>query len=524
MPALHLLATPGAADPGRAHPVRQGGLLQSAAALLLVFASLTLSGCGKESSHAVVIASVGDVASLDPHLLDVNHPTGSVIWSVFDSLVRRGPDGADLPRLATAWERRDDLTWRFHLRPAVKFQDGSSFSAEDVKFSFDRMNTAPFNTLQQLWQQTTLKEVRVIDPLTIDLITARPSVTMLYWLEEAFIAPHKAYSSHDAAWLNTHPVGSGPYKLVEWVPGDHVTLTANMDYYAGPPAVRDVVFKVVPDLNARLNGLATGDIDLALELTPDTIDRAEGPHSRKLQTLGLRKVHFGIAQHGRQPALQDPRVRQALNYAIDVPTMVRTLMRGTTRSLVSVVNAPNADPALIPYTYQPDRARRLLAEAGYPHGFDLDIDFTPMWGQDKDVSETVAGYLEKIGIHTHLHQDEWSDFRRKLSDQAFDGLFFAGWAALINPPVELVIFTCHQEDNASGYCDPAYDDMVHRASTEYDPARRQALLVEAQKAVWDRAYWVFLWQAPLLAGISNRIDYTLRPDDYVEIYLAKPRS
>jgi peptide/nickel transport system substrate-binding protein len=493
-------------------------------ALTLLSAAVVQTGCGSHGDKPIVIASVGDVSSLDPHLLDVNHPTGSVIWSLFDSLVRRGPDGTDLPRLAVSWERLDELTWRFHLRPGVKFQDGSPFTAADVKFSFERMNQAPFSALQQLWAQTTLQQVRIVDDHTVDLRTQKPSVTMLYWLEEAFIAPQAFYSAHDAGYLNSHPMGSGPYKLVEWTPGDHITLTASPEYFNGAPPLKEVIFKVVPDLSARLNELETGDVDLALELTPDTIAQANTAHSRGVETLGLRKLHFGISQHSSVAALRDPRVRRALNYAIDAPTMIKSLMHGSTVPLASVVNPPNADPTLSPYGYHPERARQLLSEAGYANGFDLDIDFTPMWGQDKDVSETVAGYLNAVGIRTRLHADEWNDFRRKLSDQAFNGLFYAGWAALINPPVELVIFTCHQEDNASGYCDPGYDELVHSASTEFDAVKRKALIDAAQKVVWDDAYWIFLWRAPLYAGMSNRIDYTLRPDDYVEIYLAKPRS
>jgi peptide/nickel transport system substrate-binding protein len=492
-------------------------------ALLVLAAALLQSGCGSRGERPIVIASVSDVSSLDPHLLDVNHPTGSVIWSLFDSLVRRGPDGADLPRLAQSWERRDDLTWRFHLRHDVRFQDGSPLTAADVKYSFDRMNQAPFNALQQLWAQTTLEEVRIVDDYTVELLTGKPSVTMLYWLEEAFVAPKAYYSAHDQAYLNAHPMGSGPYALKEWVPGDHVALTANAAYFNGAPAIKDVVFKVVPDLSARLNGLATGDIDLALELTPDTIAQANGPHSRGTEVLGLRKLHFGISQNSSLAALKDARVRQALNYAIDVPTMIRTLMHGSTTPLSSVVNPPNSDSTLTPYGYHPDRARELLAAAGYPNGFDLDMDFTPFWGQDKDVSETVAGYLQAVGIRPHLHADEWNDFRRKLSDASFSGLFYAGWAALINPAVELVIFTCHQEDNASGYCDPKYDELVHAASTEFDAAKRKALTDAAQSIVWDQAFWLFLWRAPLYAGLSDRLDYELRPDDYVEIYLARPR-
>jgi peptide/nickel transport system substrate-binding protein len=493
-------------------------------AILAGVSVLLLAGCGQKAAQPIVVASVSDVSSLDPHLLDVNHPTGSVIWSLFDSLVRRGPDGADLPRLASSWERIDDLTWRFHLRADVKFQDGSPLTANDVKFSFDRMNVSPFNTEQQLWQQTTLKQVTVIDPHTVELKTDKPATTMLYWLEEAFIAPQAYYSTHDETWLNTHPMGSGPYKLVEWVPGDHVTLTANPTYFGGAPALHDVEFKVVPDLNARLNGLATGDIDLALNLTPDTIAQANTAHSRATTVLGLRKLHFGIAQHSSQAALRDPRVRRALNYAVDVPTMIRTLLHGATVPLTSVVNPPNNNPALKPYGYHPDLARQLLAQAGYAQGFDLDVDFTPMWGQDKDIAETVAGYLNAVGIRTHLHADEWSDFKNHLAHQSFNGIFYAGWAALINPAVELVIFTCNQEDNASGYCDPKFDDLVHAANTNFDPVTRKAQIEAAEAMVWNDAYWIFLWRDPEYAGISNRIAYTLRGDDYVEMYTATPRQ
>src|SRR5271163_3692130 len=130
-----------------------------ALALVLVGAAALQVACGSKASNTYVIASVSDVSSLDPHLLDSNHPTGSVIWSIFDTLVRRGPDDADLPRLETSCERINELNWRFHLRPGVKFQDRSPFPPADVKFSFDRMNKPPFSTVQQLWAQTPLKEV-----------------------------------------------------------------------------------------------------------------------------------------------------------------------------------------------------------------------------------------------------------------------------------------------------------------------------------------------------------------------------
>ena len=192
---------------------------------------------------------------------------------------------------------------------------------------------------------------------------------MLYWLEEAFVAPKAYYSKHDRAYLNTHPIGSGPYRLVEWIQGDHVTLTANPGYFGGAPALKDVVFKVVPDLSARLNGLATGDIDLALELTPDTLAQANTASSRGVETLGLRKLHFGIAQHSSVAALRDPRVRRALNYAIDVPTMIKSFMHGSTVPLASVVNPPNANPEPDPLRISPGPGQTVVGRGRLSQGF-----------------------------------------------------------------------------------------------------------------------------------------------------------
>ena len=157
----------------------------------------------------MVIASSEDVISLDPHMLDSNNPTGSAIWSMFDSLVRRDKDGQPQPRLATSWERADDVTWRFHLREGVTFTNGEPFNAEAVKVNFARMDTAPFNSVQQLHDQTGLTEVRVVDDYTIELVTEKPTVNMLYWLEEAFIAAPK-YITDTAPDVVARPSGRTP--------------------------------------------------------------------------------------------------------------------------------------------------------------------------------------------------------------------------------------------------------------------------------------------------------------------------
>lgn len=491
---------------------------------LLVLATVALASSALTPSWArdakpVVIASSEDVISLDPHMLDSNNPTGSVIWSVFDSLVRRDLDGSPQPRLATSWERVDDVTWRFKLREGVKFTNGEPFNAEAVKINFARMDTAPFNSVQQLHDQTGLKEVRVVDDYTIELVTAAPTVNMLYWLEEAFIAAPKYITETSPDEVARAPIGSGPYKLGEWRRGDALTLTRNDDYWGEKPAVKDVVFRNIPEVSSRLNELRAGTVDLVVGITPDSADQANSDVSDLVKIEGLRKMHMGISIKGEQPALADVKVRQALNHAVDVPTIIASLLGGSTSPLLSVVNPPNNNPALKPFAYDPEKAKALLAEAGYADGFPLTLQWSTRFDGGKEVSEVVGSYLEQVGITPTYEAVELGQFREGLSKASLKGIYFQGWAALINPSVELVILTCGHVDNSSGYCNPKYDELVLKAAQTLDDAERQKLEFQAQEIIWNDAPWLYLWRLPSFFGLSKELSYEFRADNYLEPYL-----
>ena len=490
--------------------------------LMLAAVSLTLpalSPAWAQDAKPVVIASSEDVISLDPHMLDSNNPTGSAIWSIFDSLVRRDLDGSPKPRLATSWERVDDLTWRFHLREGVKFTNGEPFNAEAVKVNFARMNTAPFNSVQQLHEQTGLKEVRIVDDYTVDLVTEKPTVNMLYWLEEAFIAAPKYITETSPDEVAKAPVGSGPYKFVEWRRGDALVLTANEGYWGDAPAVKDIVFRNVPEVSSRLNELRAGTVDVVVGITPDTAEQANSDVSDVVKLEGLRKMHMGYSIKGEQPALADPRVRQALNYAVDVPTIISSVLNGSTSQLTSIVNPPNNNPDLKPFPYDPEKAKSLLAEAGYADGFPVTLQWSTRFDGGKEVSEVVGAYLEQVGIKPTYEAVELGQFRAGLSKQSLKGIYFQGWAALINPSVELVILTCGHVDNSSGYCNPDYDKLVIQASQTLDDAERQKLEFAAQEIIWKDAPWLYLWRLPAFFGISKKLSYDFRADNYLEPYL-----
>ena len=490
--------------------------------LLTAALSLPLPGlmpAWAQDAKPVVIASSEDVISLDPHMLDSNNPTGSAIWSIFDSLVRRAPDGSPQPRLATSWERVDDVTWRFKLREGVKFTNGETFNAEAVKVNFARMDIAPFNSVQQLHDQTGLKEVRVVDDYTIELVTEKPTVNMLYWLEEAFIAAPKYITDTSPDAVASAPVGSGPYKFSEWKRGDSLALIANESYWGSAPAVKSIVFRAVPEVSSRLNELRAGTVDIVVGITPDSAKQADSDVSAVVKIEGLRKMHMGISLKGEQPALADPRVRQALNYAVDVPAIIASLLDGSTSPLLSIVNPPNNNPALKPFTYDVAKAKALMAEAGFADGFPVTMQWSTRFDGGKEISEVVGSYLEQIGIKPAYEAVEIGQFREGLSKASLKGIYFQGWAALINPSVELVILTCGHVDNSSGYCNPDYDKLVIEASQTLDDAARQKLEFAAQEIIWNDAPWLYLWRLPSFFGISKKLSYDFRADNYLEPYL-----
>jgi len=481
---------------------------------------LALAAAGMDApASPIVIASDEDVTTLDPHLIRNNHPIGSIIWSIFDSLVRRAPDGTHEPRLALSWAQPTPQTWRFQLRRNVRFHNGEAFDAHAVVESFERMNRPPFNGESQLWQQTNLRSVAAIDDFTVELATEGPAVTMLYWLEEAFIAPPAYLRETPAADIGARPIGSGPYRFVEWQQGEHVTLAASPDYWGGAPVIANVMFRAVPEQSSRLNELRAGSVDLVPGLDPDSAANAASAISRLAQVPGLRKMHMGFSQHGIAP-LRDRRVRQALNHAVDVGTMIETLQRNMATPLKSVLNPPNADPALPQFAYNPARAAALLREAGQ-EGFAVQIAFDSKYADSQETCEVVAAYLGDAGLDAHVVAYESGHFAETLRARTFPGLYFYGFGALIEKLVELVIFTSDAVDNASGYHNPAFDSLVKTAAVTTDEPVRDALLKQAERLVWLDCPWLYLWHLPELYGISRRLQYAPRPDEYVEIYRAR---
>jgi peptide/nickel transport system substrate-binding protein len=199
--------------------------------------------------------------------------------------------------------------------------------------------------------------------------------------------------------------------------------------------------------------------------------------------------------------------------------MIQTLEHDMTKPLASIVNPPNNNPALKPFAYDPAKAMALLKEAGQTD-FEIPVAYGKYPGA-KEVSETVAAYLEAIGLKPKLEAYETGQFTQMLREKAFKGIYYYGWASLINPSVELVILTSDAVDNSNGYNNADYDKLVKTAAVTLDASKRQELLAQAETFIWDDCPWIYLWYLPAIYGVSERLDFAARPDDYVEMYRSK---
>lgn len=469
----------------------------------------------------LIYAVTADVRSLDPSLaagrLDV-----SVLYSIFDLLAIRDTNGVSQPHAAESWTRIDDLTWEIKIRQGITFSNGEPLNAEAVKFTMERALLPEFNNNYQLPAQTGLTEVKIIDDYTVHFITEEPANTMEFWLAESPILPPKYYGENSVEAVAEAPIGSGAYKFMEWVKDDHLTLERNEDYWGPKPDFKYLTFRVIPEASARINELRAGNIDVASALSLDQAAQADSDVSSAVYVIGLRKMHMTISFSGEQPALQNKLVRQALNYAVDKEAIVNDLLGGNTDILSSYVNPPNNNPALEPYPYDPEKAKALLAEAGYADGFDLVIEGRPdAYGFDKEIMTAVAEYLKQVGINTTVEYLESGLFWEKAESMTFKGLAWLGWAALINPIVENLILTCGFIDNAANYCNEEFDALYNQMLSEPDPAVRQELNFQMQEIVWDDAPWLYLWHLPMVWGVSNSVDYTPRADGYIFLWEAK---
>jgi peptide/nickel transport system substrate-binding protein len=448
----------------------------------------------------------------------VDWTTNAQLENIYDTLFTRDPKTeAILPWLATGYKVIDDRTWEFTLRKDVKFHDGERFTAESVKFTLEYI-LDPKNKTHYLTRFKPVQSVEIVNDSTVRVHTSEPFPVLLSFLSlpGPFMLAPVYVQKVGIDYASGHPVGTGAYKFKEWVRGERLVLTKNPNYWAGPVKIDTVVFRVIPEFSARLAALLSGEIDVMKDVPPqavETINRSgratvRSTVSSRINYLALETLHPG--------PMQNVKVRQAINYAVNVDELIKTVLAGKATQICGYVGRFDTayNPSLKCTASDPRKATQLLQEAGYDPGkLTLTLD-TPngRYPLDKEVSEAIAAQLGKLGMTVHVQVNEWRSHLDKVINRKVGDMFFLGWGPDLEP-VGTIAQLFVGNLTYSSFGDPKIEDMIHKAEVIVNPSASNAAFRKIQEALQPMAPWVPLWQQHDLYGAANWIAWQPRPDE-----------
>lgn len=425
-----------------------------------------------EYKDTLIWAQGADVTSLDPHQ-GKETPAVQVTDQIFDTLtVVNTATGEVDPLIAESWDQTSDTSYTFKIRQGIKFHDGSDLTAEDVKFSLDRaIASAAVSYIVDF-----IDTVTVVDDYTVDITTKEPYAPAIRNLSVPFsaIVP-KALVEADEEAFKTSPVGSGPYKFVEWKQGDSVTLTANEDYFEGAPATPNLIMKVIPEAAQRTIALETGEVDLAYDILPNDLNKiADNPDLTLYDAPSL--TCFYVSMNMNKAPFDDQRVRDAINYAIDRELIVETIASGSGQAADAII-APDVFGYydVEDYEYNPEKAKELLAEAGYENGFE-----TSLWVNDNQTRIEVCGaiqaMLQDVGITCGVEIIEFGSFISKTTAAEHDMAYFGWVTSTVDADYSYYSLEHSSQQGAAGnrsfINDPEVDALVEEGRTSVDDKER----------------------------------------------------
>lgn len=497
-------------------------------AISLLAAALAATGWSAQAEqnadkNMVVIAQKADAYTMDP-AKHSNFSTANVLMHLYDALVTRDEKGEFKPALALSWSNPDPTTWQFKLRKGVRFHDGEEFDAEAVKFTFDRA-LDPATKAPYFSRISAIKKVEVVDKYTVNFKTATPFPTMLFSLYEAafpaLIVPPKYLKENGPDALARKAVGTGAYRLVEWVKDDRVVMEANPDYWGVAPKIKKIVWRPVSEPRTRIAELKRGGVDIAENIPPGEIKSLNGG-ATKVINIPSDFLFFFAFDTLKPGPLQDKRVRQAINYAVNVDAIQQAILEGTgQRVVVSLPRDAFGYPAgMQPYPYDPAKARQLLAEAGYPNGFTIPL--TSRQGyllKDKEIMEATMGFLSKVGIKVVPKFMEPGVYAQVSERKGREGLIYPGWSGADADLVWYPLLVSGQYQ--SYFSNKELDELILKGRSTLDPKKRMEAYEAAAALIKEEAPHLPMFQAPLVYGVNARLQWQARSDTLIDLRRAE---
>jgi peptide/nickel transport system substrate-binding protein len=452
----------------------------------------------------------GVTASLAPTWFDPAEASGiitpyMVFYALHDAMVKPMPGNPFAASLAHSWTLSDDgLIYEFVVRKGVKFHNGEVITAEDVKFSFERYRGSSSKALKDR-----VAAIEAPDPQHIRFKLKEPWPDFITYYTKAtgaaWIVPKKYVQQVGDEGFKQAPVGAGPYKFVAFTPGLELTLEAFDDYWRKTPSVKRIVFKAIPDEATRLVALKRGEIDIAYSIRgelAEELERTKGLTSKAIVTDVPFWLYFPDQWDPKSP-WHDQRVRLAASLAIDRKTINESLTLGHSRVTGSIIPDTFALYwAPLPPTYDPGKARQLLAAAGYPEGFDAGDYFCD--GAFANFAEPVINDLQAVGIRTRLRPLERAAFFKEYGEKELKNLIQGASGAFGNAATRLQAFVAKGGTYVYGSY-PDIDAIFEQQAVELDAKKREVMLHDIQRLVHERTIYTPLWQYGVTEGIGPKV-------------------
>lgn len=490
--------------------------------LLLAACSGNGGGSGEGSSsngknpasdrgNEVVVGLSSDPQSWDPidtFLLDWS----TVATSVFEGLVERTLDLELKPGLAESWEYLDDSTLQFKLRQGVVFHNGEPFNADAVKFTFDRLLGEEGQKGPQYSNYTSIDKVEVVDEFTVKMHLKSPDPVLLTKLAGygAVIVPPKYVQEKGDDHFNNNPVGTGPFKMTEYKRDQQFVLEKNPDYWKeGLPKLDKVTFKVIPESSTRLAELQTGKIDIMKRVEVAQANSVKETDFLELKEVGTPTV-FSLRFDTAQKPLDDVRVRQAINYAIDKDTIIEEILGGfgkpisTYQSDLSFGNNPDLEP----YPYDAEKAKELLAEAGVAEGTTLEVFIPGNDGTFKELTQAVSFYLEEVGLKLNINSVDNTTLISDLIPKGEAGhMYRQGWGGWTLDYDNTAYLMYHEGEQWNpSFKDEKVEELLAAQRATVDQAEREVIFKELTERLYELAPEANLYQAVDLYAVNKRVE------------------
>ncbi len=500
------------------------------------------------SQDTLITARGGDSAALDAAIV-TDGESIKVTQQMFEGLLDYKPGTTEVqPKLAESYEvTPDGLTYTFKLKQGVKFSDGTDFNADAVVFNFNRWSDPKsefkfegdsFDYYDSMFGpdgSRVIKEVTAVDASTVKFVLNKPQAPFLQNIAMPSFgigSPTAIKEKKDK--FKSEPVGTGPFVFKEWQRNDSITLEKNPTYWQqGLPKLNKVVFKVIPDNSARLTALQNGEIDLMEGVNPDDLKTLEG--NADLQKIVRASFNVGyLGFNTKKAPFDNPKVRQALSYAVNKDAIIQAFYGGLAEKATNPMppSTLGYNKDVQDYPYDLEKAKSLLAEAGYANGLPNEMIFyampvaRPYMPDGKKVAEAIQADFAKIGVKTKIESPEWATYLDDVKKGDKEDLFMLGWTGDNGDPDNFLFTLLHKDaigsNNYSFYSNEEVNKLLSEGQSETDNAKREELYKQAQVLIKQDAPWIpLVHSTPLLAGTAKLAGYTPSPtgsEPYTEVY------